>query len=57
MKRRQIQFESPRDMNNVISRAVRNAFFACLLIVGLMIGIGLALLYKLEIDGVFEWVW
>jgi hypothetical protein len=55
--KRQIQFESPRDMENVISRACFNAALACLSIVLCLIGIGLALLYKLEIDGVFEWVW
>lgn len=55
--RRQPQFESDRDMENVISKACRNAALACLAIVFSLIGIGLAVAYKLEIDGVIEWVW
>lgn len=57
MKRRQPQFESQQDMDNIISRELFRAALAMLLIVGISIGIGLAVKYKLEIDGVFEWVW
>lgn len=40
-----------------ISRALLNLVLAMLTIMACSVGIGLVLKYKLEIDGVIEWVW